>query len=305
MTKLRYLLIFFLVAQTFINAQTSINDYKYIIIPKQFEFQKSEDQYQLNSLTKFLFNKYGYTAFFEDESVPSDFNQNRCLGLKSDVKKVKGSFLKTKIQIDLKDCKGNVVMSSQIGSTKEKDYTKAYNIAIREAFQTFQFFDYKYVPNDAIINESPASEAMAISEEKERKAQQEIERLKKEVEALKDKPKLEDVAKQPKQVEVIEEPKKIIKVEKNKVKEAVESLEGTLEAVETIKNDMLYAQPIKVGFQVVDTEPKRVMILLHTGVTDTYIVQGKDAIVYKKDSHWMYAENSGESLIVKGINLKF
>nr|WP_321237254.1 hypothetical protein [uncultured Psychroserpens sp.] len=298
MNKLRFLVLFLLAAHPFVNAQTSINDYKYIVIPKQFEFQKSEDQYQLNSLTKFLFNKYGYTAFFEDESVPSDFNQNRCLGLKSEVKKVKGSFLKTKIQIDLKDCKGNIVMSSQIGDTKEKDYTKAYNLAIREAFQTFQFTDYKYVPNENIIKESPTSQAIAISEEKEREAQQEIERLKKEVEALKEKEEVEKVA------AIVEKPDEVIKVQEEKVKAAVEEL-SVIEAVETVKEDILYAQPIDNGFQIVDTEPKKVMILLDSGISDMYIVKGKDAIVYKKESSWVYAENSVNGLTLKVINLKF
>ena len=48
---------------------------------------------------------------------------------------------------------------------------------------------------------------------------------------------------------------------------------------------MLYAQPIEGGFQIVDTEPKKVMILLNTDLPDTYIVKGKDAIVHKKDGN--------------------
>ena len=37
--------------------QQSINAYKYIIVPKNYDFLRLEDQYQLNSLTKFLFTK--------------------------------------------------------------------------------------------------------------------------------------------------------------------------------------------------------------------------------------------------------
>ena len=183
MNRLHYLVLVLLMVQCHTWAQTSINDYKYIIVPKQFEFQKSEEQFQLNSLTKFLFNKYGYTAVLEDETFPDDLNENLCLGLTSEVRKVKGGFLKTKVQIDLKDCKGNVVISSQVGDTKEKEYAKAYNLAIREAFQTFQFMDYKYVPNETIPQMSASSNAM------DEKAKIEIERLKKEVEALKEKDK--------------------------------------------------------------------------------------------------------------------
>ena len=34
-------------------AQTSINDYKYVVVPKSYEFSQEQDQYQLNSLSKF------------------------------------------------------------------------------------------------------------------------------------------------------------------------------------------------------------------------------------------------------------
>lgn len=60
-------------------AQKSINSYKYILVPKQYEFQKSADQYQLNSLTKFLFERAGFTVLFTDESFPVDLSNNRCL----------------------------------------------------------------------------------------------------------------------------------------------------------------------------------------------------------------------------------
>ena len=55
-------------------AQKNINDYKYIIVPKTFDFLNSEDQYQLNSLTKFLFNKYDFEAYFVDDDFPEDFH---------------------------------------------------------------------------------------------------------------------------------------------------------------------------------------------------------------------------------------
>ena len=53
-------------------AQKNINNYKYIIVPTTYSFLGEEDKYQLNSLTKFLFNKYGFKAFFQDEEFPND-----------------------------------------------------------------------------------------------------------------------------------------------------------------------------------------------------------------------------------------
>lgn len=34
-------------------AQESLNGYKYVVVPEKFDFLKSEDLYQINSLTKF------------------------------------------------------------------------------------------------------------------------------------------------------------------------------------------------------------------------------------------------------------
>ena len=43
-------------------AQSNLNDYKYVLVPEKFDFLKSNDQYQLNSLTKFLLQKKGFTV---------------------------------------------------------------------------------------------------------------------------------------------------------------------------------------------------------------------------------------------------
>jgi hypothetical protein len=298
MTRLLYILIFFIGFQTQMNAQASINDYKYIIVPKQLDFLSSQDQYQTSSLTKFLFNKYGYTAFFEDE-LPAELSQNRCLGLRSDIKKTKG-FLVTRLQINLVDCNGNIVMSSQEGETKVKEYKKAYQLAIRDAFVTFQFFDYKYVPNEKVL--ASGNTNTNSSEAKE------IEKLKKEVEALKEKEKQDALRLKAKESQIAEQHEKAKNTANEAANEAVIDASKELfgvEVVESVKEDMLYAQPIENGFQIVDTQPKKVMILLNTGTPNVFIVKGKDAVVYLKDGAWIYALNTGEDLNLSNLNLKF
>ena len=75
-------------ALTSVFAQQNLNDYKYIIIPNTFDFLKEADEYRLNSLTKFLFEKYNFEALMEnDEVLPSDYSRNNCLGLQADVLK--------------------------------------------------------------------------------------------------------------------------------------------------------------------------------------------------------------------------
>ena len=62
-------------------AQTSINDYKYVVVPKSYEFSQEQDQYQLNSLSKFLFEKHGFNTIMEGDNYPTDLAEDRCLAL--------------------------------------------------------------------------------------------------------------------------------------------------------------------------------------------------------------------------------
>ncbi|TXD82291.1 hypothetical protein ESY86_14770 [Subsaximicrobium wynnwilliamsii] len=272
-------------------SQEQINAYKYVLIPNQFEFLSAKDQYQINSLTKFLFNKYGYTAFLEDEELPEDLKRDRCLALKADVNKVSGGFLKTKLQMSLLDCNNKVVAASKVGETREKKYEVAYNLALREAFETFQNFDYAYQPTSDSNSKMDDTKADVAAIKDQKAAKKEIERLKNEVESLKNKER-EAVS----QVE-----KQVIKAE-SKTEVMPSAPKNTI--VEDTA-DLLYAQPLDNGYQIVDTEPKKVMILLNTGVQNTFLVKGKDAIVYKRGNTWVYESYETEKLETKTLNLKF
>jgi len=132
-------------------AQTNINAYKYILVPQQFEFQKSQDQFQFNSLTKFLFNREGFNVLYTDEVFPLDLASNGCLGLKVRVNN-NSSMFKTKMNIDLVDCYNKVIYSSKEGVSRIKDFKKAYQQALRGAFSELEDFNYKYT-GDATNNE--------------------------------------------------------------------------------------------------------------------------------------------------------
>ena len=126
-------------------AQKSINNYKYVIVPSKFDFVKGKDKYQTSSLTKFLFNKYGFTAFLDDEELPAEIANNRCLALTGTVKD-ESSMFTTKSVIELTDCYNKVVFTSKEGRSKEKEYKKAYQEAIRNAFKSIEALKYTYVP---------------------------------------------------------------------------------------------------------------------------------------------------------------
>lgn len=262
-------------------SQNSINDYKYVIVPLQYKFMKEKDKYQLNSLTKFLFNKYGYTAYMEDEDLPTDLANNRCLALMADVED-DSSLLKTKVRIDLKNCNGKTVMSSEMGESREKQYDKSYNLALRSAFETFQNFDYHYQPDEAVASRSTEDVATVDNV----KQQEEIEKLKEEIKSLKEE--------QQSTVSTVE-----TTVENSKDAMADMNAKDSNEPIST-----LYAQPIDNGYQLIDSTPKVIMILINTGVKEVFSVKDSDAIVYKKDGAWMYSED-GNILKGKPFDIKF
>ena len=119
-------------------SQKTASDYSYVVVPELFSFLHHEDQYQLNSLTKFLFNKNGFNAFFSSE-LP---NVKRCDGLEAEVIS-NSNFIYTKLTVVLKDCYGAEIARSEEGRSKYKDYRKAYHEAIRQAFESIERMQVK------------------------------------------------------------------------------------------------------------------------------------------------------------------
>ena len=126
---------------TSVLAQKGINNYKYVIVPNKYDFLKEKDQYQLNSLSQFLFNKHGFVAVMEGGDYPEDLALNRCLAMRADVIKGSGMF-STKLNVILKDCNDKQIFESALGESREKEYKVAYNIALRKAFKSFETVNY-------------------------------------------------------------------------------------------------------------------------------------------------------------------
>lgn len=120
----------------------SVNDYKAVIIPLKYDFIKTDNQYRLATRTKSNLLNAGFNAFYINEEMPGELN-DRCQLLYVDVKKQSG-FLVTKLFVELKDCYGKVVYTSEIGKSKEKDYEIAYREALDNAFVSVKSLNYKY-----------------------------------------------------------------------------------------------------------------------------------------------------------------
>lgn len=139
MKKQFLLLVLFVVSYTY---SQSVNDYKAFIVPVKYDFLKGENQYRLNTLTKFNLIKAGFNSFYSNESIPVEFN-DRCGLLYVDVVK-ENSFLTTKLIITMRDCNNKIIFQSAAGKSKEKEYQVAYTEALNEAFQSVYNLQYKY-----------------------------------------------------------------------------------------------------------------------------------------------------------------
>lgn len=115
-----------------------LSGFDYVVIPERFDFQSERDQYQVNSLLKFLFNKYGFHAYFKDE-LP---DVSRCDGLYAEIDRVNG-FIWTEVSIKLLDCDGILFYQTKNGRSKLKNYAKAYSESIRMAFESIEILGVK------------------------------------------------------------------------------------------------------------------------------------------------------------------
>ena len=110
-------------------------NYNYIILPKKFSIFKEENKYSLNAISKSFFENEGFQVFYDSDEFPEDLAKNRCLALFVDVTENNGIFT-TKVNFEFKDCYNKVVLISDQGTSREKDYQKAYIEAFRGALNS-------------------------------------------------------------------------------------------------------------------------------------------------------------------------
>ena len=222
----------------------SVNKYKYALVPSKFSFLNEVDQYKLNTLTKLLMGKYGFVAFLDNEDLPEDVLKNNCNKVYVDVVKSGGVFT-TKLSIVLKDCKNNILFTTTEGKSREKEFKVAYNVALRDAFKSFETLKHEYSPKDSL--------PIVAS----------------------------------------------IENQKNKIEQKDYSLQENKE--------MLFAQPISNGFQLIDASPKVILKIFKTSLPTTFLatkeqVQG---VLIQKDNQWFFEYYQNATLISELIYVKF
>lgn len=258
-----------------------LNDYKYIIVPKRFDSYKEQNKYQTSTTIKYLLTQEGFNAVYDD-ALPEELAKNRCLGLLANLED-NSTFFITKTVLVLRDCQFKEVFRTVEGKSKIKEYKPAYREALSRAFVSFQGMNYKYVPKQ---EEKQKEEPITVS-------------FKNDVKSLDESPKTEVVTQ-----EATPENQSFKNMEPTP--SSFTKAESIVEE-KPIGSEVLYAQPIENGYQLVDSTPKIRMKLIKTSMENIFLVEqeGKNGVVFKKDDKWFleYSENGSKKL--EELNIKF
>ena len=125
------------------HSQNTINSYKYVLVPPKFDFLRDGDEYGLNSTTRLLLEQKGFVVFWSNDNLPPALAANRCAALLVEVSQRKAMF-STNLTLLLKDCSGNIIFKGKEGKSREKDYSAAYDEALKDAFSSLNNVPYKY-----------------------------------------------------------------------------------------------------------------------------------------------------------------
>ncbi|WP_394747243.1 hypothetical protein [Spongiimicrobium salis] len=261
-------------------AQDEFNAYQYIIVPKKFDNFKKENQHQSSTLIKYLLVQKGLPAIYDD-ALPKELRNNRCLALLASIDEV-SSLFSTKLKIVFKDCNAQEVFVTEQGRSKKKEFKAAYTEAIGKAMASLDGVNYKF------------------------SAKKEMKRIPGEliVETIEENTTL---GKQNKVVEQIATPQE----QSYKDKKPVDLPRKTNNAIQEVpavaSQNVLYAQAIANGYQLVDSTPKIKMKIFKTSMSNVFLAKQDtvNGMVYEKNGNWFFEYYAQEKLVVEALNIKF
>ncbi len=140
---MKKLIFFFALFISGISVSQNINNYKYAVISEKFEFQKSPNQYNLNTLTKSYFQKIGMQSFLDSDILPTEVANENCNKIYISAEESNNMF-STKIKIIIKNCQNKIIFTSDEGVSRTKEYEVAYNEAFRMALNSINKLHYQY-----------------------------------------------------------------------------------------------------------------------------------------------------------------
>ncbi len=292
MNRLRNVLICCLAGLSFAQAQTEINAYKYLIVPTRFENFRQTNQYNTSTLTKYHLTQMGFPAVY-DNKLPRELRIDPCLGLMTAMVE-EGNMFRSRIKFVFSDCEGKVVYETYHGESKSKDFAESYKEAIADALLgSMQGMTYSYDPPEDSQEEAAPVESVAAPTEVVAEASATEEVVQEEVSAAEGATQ-EEVSGA--ETDVMEVEEQVIMAEESPQKEQTEA------------SDLLFAQPIANGYQLVDSTPTVRMVLLNSSRPDNYIamVDGvAKGTVYQEGETWWHEYIQDNVIFREKLKVKF
>jgi len=300
-------------------SQVSLNEYKYIVVPKRFDGFKKENMHQTSTLTAHLFAKKGFSTVYDD-NLPLDLAADRCLGLYVNLVN-NSSMFTTKTSLVLKDCSNQEVFLTQEGKSKKKDYKASYNEAITNAFNSIAVLKYVYEPKTAPKEE----EMVTISFDNDVKKLEDQPELKNNQDTMIEQVATEDVQSYKDNNPVQMDKKQTdLAHEREMIKQTATKEEQSFKSMEPVQTDIpvpssqsvsaasgpmgiLYAQELPNGYQLVDSTPKIQLKIFKSSMPNVYIAKSdsKDGVVYTSDGKWFFEYQEGDQIVKEELNIKF
>jgi hypothetical protein len=265
--------------------QAQLNNYKYIIVPKNFVGFKTENQYKTSTLIKHLFSEKGFNVVYDD-NLPQDLNSNRCLGLLVQLNH-KSSMFATTASMTLKDCNNKEIYVTGEGRSKSKDYIESYKEAITDAFASLNNISYNYKPVEIAPQAAiPVAAAKEVNEIKESK----IEEQDKDISPA-----------------ISEQTDIAMASGPGETQGAAVMAIPTAATATAVAAEVWYAQQIPNGYQLVDSTPKIRLKVYNTSMPNIFIgvSEKSKGLVYSKNSKWFFEYYDDDQLRIEEFTIKF
>ncbi len=267
---------------------SQLNSYKYIIVPKKFDIFSEENLHHTSTLVKYLFQEEGFNVVYDD-ALPEDVANQRCLGVEVDLEK-RSTLLQTHLTLVMKDCAGMEVFRAEEGSSREKEFRKAYHEAIRASFVSFSSMDYKYTPEDQ--EEEPVTVSLADDIKNVGETES------------------EPVATEGAVVQIATPEEQLYKDRRPQpstyLKDSVPS-DDKPEKAEESKAPIYKANKLPNGYELIDENGAVWLTLFETSTPDVFLAKedGRNGMIYKKESDWFFEYYEGDLLKVKELQIQF
>jgi hypothetical protein len=135
-----------------------------ILISSKYDFQKEKNSYNINNMLKAILGSNNYDVYFDDEVLPMEIAENRCVILTGILVDNSNMFL-TKMKFQIKDCQNKIVFETAEVKSKEKDIQTGYIESIRLLSPELKKYKVELLQKKEVVETKPVlAETPIVSE---------------------------------------------------------------------------------------------------------------------------------------------